>query len=220
MSRSNSRYYNNYNYQQRPNHKPQVTQWRLDATLLFVLGVSVALVVYDAFVSFLGFQKLGLDGHGPFIFAGLIFVTQMGVGLLHALGEDFRDVAAGSDTQFLNNAWSWVLIIIYGTDIASNAFEFGLFDYLEQSLAAPVEGLGGALLVLGLATLLCFGDEILLRIYDKINIARARNVAYARRHGVSVQANRKYLDAMKDRQMQEAETAGRKQGHFQFGDGL
>ena len=202
------------------NYRPSVTQWRLDATLLFVLGVSIALVLYDSYVSYLGFVKLGLDGHGPFIFAGLIFVTQMGVGLLHALGEDFRDMKADSDTEFLNNAWSWVLMIIYGTDIASNAFEFGLFDYLAQTLPAPVEGIGGALLVLGLATLLCFGDEILLRIYDKINVARAKNVAYAKRHGVAIQVNRKYLSAMKERQMQEAETLGRKQGGYRFGEGL
>lgn len=201
-------------------YRPAVTQWRLDTALLFVLGVAGSLVVYDAFVSFRGFQKLGLEGHGPFIFAGLIFVTQLGVGLLHALGEDFRDLKAGSYTQFLNNVWSWVLLIIYGTDIASNAFEFGLFSYLLQVPARPVEGIGGALLVSGLAVLLCFGDEILLRIYDKLNTARARNAAYAKHHGVAIRVNKKYLEAMESRQVQTAETAGRKQGHYQFGEGL
>ena len=202
------------------NFKPNVTQWRLETTLIFVIGVAIALVIYDAFVSFLGFKKLGLEGHGPFIFAGLVFVTQLGVGLLHALGEDFRDVKGGSDTEFINNVWSWVLIIIYGTDIASNAFEFGLFDYLSRAIAAPVEGLGGALLVIGLAVLLCFGDEILLRIYDKANVARAKNKAYAKRHKTAIRASNQYLRSMSERTMQDAETQGRKDGAYNFGDGL
>ena len=201
-------------------HRPKVTQWRLDTTLLFVIGISIALVIYDAFVSYLGFQKLGLEGHGPFIFAGLIFVTQMGVGLLHALGEDFRDVKAGSDTEFINNVWSWILFIIYGTDIASNSFEFGLMDYISRGLVAPIEGFGGALLVLALATLLCFGDEILLRIFDKINVARAKNRAYAKHHNAAIKASDAYLMHYQDRAVQDAEVQGRKEGSYSFGDGL
>ena len=164
MSRNNNN--ENHNHRRSRYHRPKVTQWRLDTTLSFVIGIAIALVLYDAYVSYMGFQKLGLEGHGPFIFAGLIFVTQMGVGLLHALGEDFRDVKAGSDTEFLNNVWAWVLFIIYGVDIASNSLEFGLMEYLGRVIPAPVEGIGGVLLVLALATLLCFGDEILLRIFD------------------------------------------------------
>ena len=218
MSRNNNNK-NNY-YRRSRYHRPKVTQWRLDTTLSFVIGIAISLVLYDAYVSYMGFQKLGLEGHGPFIFAGLIFVTQMGVGLLHALGEDFRDVKAGSDTEFLNNVWAWVLFIIYGVDIASNSLEFGLMEYLGRVIPAPVEGIGGVLLVLALATLLCFGDEILLRIFDKINVARAKNRAYARHHNVAIKASDTYLKMMEERAVQDAETQGRKEGSYSFGDGL
>lgn len=201
-------------------HRPRVTQWRLDSTLFGVVAVAIALVIYDAYVSFLGFQGLGLEGHGPFIFAGLIFITQMGVGVLHAVGEDFRDVKAGSDTEFLNNIWSWILFIIYGTDIASNAFEFGLVEYLSRAMSAPVEGLGGGALVLALATMLCFGDEILLRVFDKLNLARAKNRASAKRHNAAIAASNTYVQYYQERAVQDAESEGRRNGGYQFGDGL
>ncbi|MEM8806841.1 MAG: hypothetical protein AAGF01_12510 [Cyanobacteria bacterium P01_G01_bin.38] len=202
-------------------YRPSVVQWRADTVRLIVLGAALALIIYDAKVSYDGFQKLELgDTHAPLIFAAMIFVTQLGVGLLHALGEDFRDVKAGSDTGFLNSIWGWVLMIIYGVDVASNAVHFGVFGKFGSAPATPVESLGAAGLILGMSVLLTFGDEVLLRVHDKIAIACAKNRVYAKRHGVAVAAHNAYIAATRERQMETAQVAGRKEGDWEFGEGL
>ena len=201
-------------------YRPAVTQWRLDGSAAIVLGTATALVVYDAWVSYQGFQQLGLGDHAPAVFAGLIFTTQMGVGLLHAVGEDFRSIKAHSDTQIIDSAWSWVLVIIYGVDIASNAVEFGFISKLASIRQTPVESLGSAALVLGMSVMLCFGDEILLRIYDKLSLAAKKNRLFSRRHGINVRAHQQHLYVLEDQAVQAASAAAGKDSAWSWGDGL
>ena len=85
--------------------RPQVSQWRLDTTMALVLATATGMVAYDSYVSYEGFKKLGLSGEAPLVLAGFVFVTQMGVGVLHALGQDFTDIKGGSSTSFLNDVW-------------------------------------------------------------------------------------------------------------------
>ncbi|MEM9903908.1 MAG: hypothetical protein AAF921_02650 [Cyanobacteria bacterium P01_D01_bin.44] len=47
-------------------YRPSVVQWRADTVRLIVLGAALALIIYDAKVSYDGFQKLELgDTHAP-----------------------------------------------------------------------------------------------------------------------------------------------------------
>lgn len=171
-------------------------------------------------MSYLGFQKLGLEEHAPLIFASLVLITQLGVGLLHALGEDFVDLKGRNSQGFINGIWGWTLIAIYGFDIGSNALEFGVVEKFSSVIISPVEALGGSALIVAMSVMLAFGDEILMRLYDKISVSAKRNRAFAKHHQVAVRANDKYLQANEDRQLQSAEIQGRKQGDFTFGEGL
>jgi hypothetical protein len=201
--------------------RPAVWQVRADFVQMAVLGTALALIVYDAWVSYQGFLKLGLGNHAPLAFAAVIFVTQLGVGLLHALGEPYTDITANSDTKFLNDIWLWVLVIIYGTDIASNAIEFGALGKLSAWQAAPVEAIGGGLMILAMSILLTFADEVLLRIHDRIAAATSKNRQYSRRHGVEVRAHQAYLQALQERELEIAHIKGRTEGaEFKFGENL
>lgn len=206
-------------YQKRT--KPAVAQWRIDFIKLLVLITAFALIVYDAFVSYQGFRRLDVGDHAPAIFCVLIFVTQLGVGVLHALGEEFTNVMADSGHGWGNTIWKIVLVILYSTDIMSNAIEFGFFDRWDSPLLNPVETFGGALLIMAMAWGLTFADETLLRLYDRVEQASAKNNIFARRYRQTVAQHKRYLAVVHEYQMEQAANKAQYEGaQWKFGDNL
>lgn len=201
--------------------KPAVAQWRLDLVRLIVLITAFSLIVYDAFVSYQGFKKLDVGEHAPLIFSVLIFSTQLAVGVLHALGDDFTDVMVDSGHGWGNSIWRVILILLYAVDIMSNAVEFGFFDRWGTPLVDPIETLGGALLIFGMAWGLTFADECLLRLYDRVQLAASKNWVYARRYRQTLQQHHQYLAVTNQLGLERAAgQAEHEAGQWEFGDNL
>lgn len=201
--------------------KPAVAQWRLDLVKLVVLCTAFALIVYDAWVSYQGFKRLDVGDHAPIVFCFLIFASQLAVGVLHALGDDFTDVMADSQTAWGNLVWKGVLVTLYLVDIMSNAVEFGFFDRWSSPLGDPVEAFGGGLLILGMAWGLTFADETLLRLYDRVQLAAAKNYIFAKRYRQNIAQHQRYLKSANQVGLDRAETQGQYEGgQWEFGEQL
>ena len=202
-------------------YKPAISQWRLDFVRLTVLLTAFALIVYDAYVSYQGFHRLDVGRHAPIVFCVLIFSTQLAVGVLHALGDDFGDVMVDSGHDWGNTVWKTVLKILYAIDIMSNAVEFGLFDRWSSPLATPVETFGGAVLIIGMAVGLTFADECLLRLYDRVQLAASKNWVYTRRYRHTLSQHHKYLSVVNQLSGEKAENQAQYEAdQWKFGDNL
>lgn len=218
MSKGKSNYSRKKNKQR---FKPVVAQWRLELVRLLVLVAAFCLITYDAYVSFLGFQRVKVGEHAPIIFSILIFVVQLGVGILHALGDDFSDIVTARSESWENRMWVYFLVTIYALDILSNVIEFGFFTRFSTPLLDPVEQIGGALLIIGLGVGLTFADETLLRLYDRVDIAVRRNNVFARRYRMSIDAHNRYISTARGLSLEKAEQLAQSEGqNWQFGDNL
>lgn len=201
--------------------KPVVAQWRLELVRLLVLIAAFCLVAYDAYVSYRGFRRMAIGDHAPIIFSILIFVVQLGVGILHALGDDFGDIVTGRSDSWENRIWVYFLVVIYGIDTLSNVIEFGFFTRFSTPLIDPVERFGGALMILGLGFGLTFADETLLRLYDRVDIAVRRNNIFARRYRMIVDSHNRYISTARSLALEKAELQAQGEGaNWQFGENL
>lgn len=202
-------------------HKPAVSQWRVSTVSRLVLCAAFGLIAYDAYVSYQGFQKLQDNDHMSLIFAGFVFVTQLAIGVLHALGNSVSNMKSASTDDFLDDAWVSILRLIYGIDIMSNAVEFGILEGWMTVSYRPVEQVGASILVVSMALMLTFADEILLRLYDQIALASDKNRVFAQKHRTSVKVHDKFLKKVEelagDRAEQKAQYEGNK---WEFGDDL
>lgn len=205
----------------RQRFKPVVAQWRLELVRLLVLIAAFCLIVYDAYVSYRGFQKIRIGEHAPIIFSLLIFVVQLGVGILHALGDDFGDIVTSRSDSWENKIWGYFLVVIYAIDTLSNVIEFGFFSRFSTPLIDPVEQIGGALLIIGLGFGLTFADETLLRLYDRVDIAVRRNNIFSRRYKMTVDAHNRYISTARSLALEKAELQAQNEGaNWQFGEHL
>lgn len=202
--------------------RPSVSQWRVLLVCNMVLAAAISAVIYDAYVSYDGFVKMGLPGHAPFIFAGMIFVTQLGIGVLHGMGANFTKISADSGDTFLDDAWIQVLFALYGIDLFSNGVSFGLLEGGWQSfIDRPVDRVGNALMVILFSVVLTFGDEILLRIYDKIMKVAIENGIISKKYGIYTKAHKKYLAKVQQQVFEAAERkAEQEASSWDYGDGL
>ena len=202
--------------------RPSVSQWRVLLVCNMVLAAAISAVIYDAYVSYDGFVKMGLPGHAPFIFAGMIFVTQLGIGVLHGIGANFTKISADSGDTFLDDAWIQILVALYGIDLFSNGVSFGLLEGGWQSFVdRPIDRTGNALLVILFAVVLTLGDEILLRIYDKIMKVAIENGIISTKYGIYTKAHKKYLRKVQQQVFEAAERKAEQEGsHWDYGDGL
>lgn len=169
---------------------------------------AVALTIFDAKVSYDGFMALALPQYVPIVLALLILSIQLASGAVQQLGMNpFRGVGGSSVMDFF---WRWVLVSVYVIDIGSNAIAFNISQYLvlQNILLNPVEALTMPIVLLLLACLLTFGDEILLRLVDRLDIGSKANEMAARKTGIDRDAYARYLQGYRQRAYTQADAAG------------
>jgi len=169
---------------------------------------AIALTIFDAKVSYDGFRQLALPQYVPLVLALLILSIQLASGAVQQLGMNpFRGVGGSGLMDFM---WRWVLISVYVIDIGSNAIAFGIDQLLtlQNLLLNPVEALTMPLVLLLLSCLLTFGDEILLRLVDRLDVGSKANEMAARKSGIDRNAYNRYLKGYEQRAYSQADAAG------------
>lgn len=200
------------NQNQEPRRIPRpaaqrISPQRVQLILGLALAGSVALVAFDAWISLQGFRMMTLPQYVPMALAGLILITQLATGALQQIGMNpFGGVGGSTGLDFV---WRWVLIGVYALDIGSNAIAFGAANYLSLRAlrSAPMGSITMALVLLLLALLLTFGDEILLRLADRLVVGARANAAAAKIAAIQQRAYQEHLKqyeawAMTDAQQQ------------------
>ena len=186
----------------------RVSSQRIKLIRFVSIVAAVALTAYDAYVSYNGFEKLSLPGHAPLVLALLILIVQLASGAIQQLGMNpFRGVG-GSD--LMDWLWRWVLWGVYIIDVGSNAIEFGVSQHANQSALTvrPLDAVAMSILLIGLSALLTFGDEILLRLVDRLSIGGRANEASGRKSEIDLRAYRQYLSIYEQRAISQAQEAG------------
>jgi hypothetical protein len=185
----------------------RISQSRVQLILTLAQVGALALVVFDAYISYRGFTMMALPSHVPYALAGLILVTQLGTGAIQQLGMNpFAGVGGSVALDFV---WRWVLISVYALDVGSNAIAFGAAGYLNPwaVMAAPAGNLTMGLVVLLLALLLTFGDEILLRLADRLAVGARANAAAAKIAGIQQKAYDRHLRRYEQQALADADSA-------------
>jgi hypothetical protein len=168
---------------------------------------AICLTAYDAFVSYQGFKALSLPNHAPIVLALLILVVQLASGAIQQLGMNpFRGVGGSGLMDFM---WIWVLASVYVIDVGSNAIAFGAGQYFSfWGVIRNPDNLAMGGVILMLACLLTFGDEILLRLVDRLVVGARANDAAAQKAGIDTAAYTRYLKGYRQRAMAQADRAG------------
>lgn len=186
----------------------RISRKRVQMIHKVALVAAVLLTVYDAYVSYTGFQMLALPQHAPLVLAALIFVIQLSSGVIQQLGMNpFKGVGGSEGMDFV---WRWVLVSVYVIDVGSNAIAFGVGSHANGSAlrSRPLDALAMSTLLVLLSLLLTFGDEILLRLVDRIQIGSRANDASAIKTDIEVAAYRRYLTGYRERAIEYADKAG------------
>lgn len=169
---------------------------------------AIALTIFDAKVSYDGFRMLALPQYVPLVLALLILSIQLASGAVQQLGMNpFHGVGGNAAMDFL---WRWVLVSVYVIDIGSNAIAFGIGrDLSWPSLRAdPIGTLTMPVVLLLLSCLLTFGDEILLRLVDRLDIGSKANAMAATKGDIDGRAYHRYLKGYEQRALTQADAAG------------
>lgn len=181
---------------------------RISLIKFVAIVAAVALTVFDAKVSWDGFGMMTLPEYVPLVLALLIFVVQLCSGAVQQLGMNpFYGVGGSPLMDFI---WRWVLVGVYVIDVGSNAIAFNVQSYLTWPALAfsPVEAITMAVVLLLLSALLTFGDEILLRLVDRLDLGSKANAAAARKLGIDQAAYDRYLKGYQARALAQADAAG------------
>lgn len=171
---------------------------------------AIALTVYDAFVSYHGFILLDLPNQAPLVLALLILIVQLASGAIQQLGMNpFRGVGGSSLMDFL---WRWVLVAVYLIDVGSNAIAFGVGEHLTllALLTRPVDAIAMSLILLSLCCLVTFGDEMMLRLVDRLIVGGRANRVSERKSMIEFRAYQQFLKEYKTRALQQAKSAGKR----------
>ena len=169
---------------------------------------AIALTAFDAKVSYDGFRMLALPQFVPMVLALLILSIQLASGSVQQLGMNpFQGVGGSVAVDFV---WRWVLVGVYVLDIGSNAIAFGVGQHLNMASiqADPIAAFTMPLVLLLLSALLTFGDEILLRLVDRLDIGSRANKMAALKGSIDQRAYAKYLQGYQQRALDHADKAG------------
>ncbi|NEQ46998.1 MAG: hypothetical protein F6K00_27040 [Leptolyngbya sp. SIOISBB] len=186
----------------------RVSSKRIELIKTVAVIAAVCLTVYDAYVSYQGFRQLQLPNQAPIVLALLILIVQLASGAIQQLGMNpFRGIGGSGPMDFV---WIWVLASVYVIDVGSNAIAFGAGPYFSfwRLIRLDIDGIGMGLVILMLAGLLTFGDEILLRLVDRLVVGSRANEASAKKAGIDTKAYNRYLHGYEQRAIAQADVAG------------
>lgn len=186
----------------------RVSKSRVKLIKTVAVVAAVALTIYDAYVSYQGFRRLGLPNQAPIVLALLILVVQLASGAIQQLGMNpFKGVGGSGPMDFV---WTWVLASVYVIDVGSNAIAFGAGEYFSmwRVIRLDFDGLAMGFILLALACLLTFGDEILLRLVDRLMVGGRANDASAKKSDIDQKAYNRYLKGYEQRAIANADRAG------------
>ena len=187
----------------------RISSGRVKLIKTVAIVAAVALTIFDAKISYDGFRQLDLPQYVPLVLAGLIFVIQLASGAIQQLGmSPFRGVGG---SEVMDWFWRWCLISVYVIDIGSNAIAFGVGrEFTTVSLMTqPVESITITVVLVALACLLTFGDEILLRLVDRLDVGARANDMAAKKGGIDRRAYEQFLRQYEQRARAQATEAGR-----------
>jgi len=203
------------------NYKPTVGQWRISLVASLIWCAAIGLVVSDAIISWYGFDKISLSPLICIVLTLVIFVVQLGVGILHSLGVNFTELMGDSGDDWGESFWKWVLIGVYFLDISSNMITMNVFESFWMIPTDIWGGLGGIFLAIAGGTLLTFADEMLFRLHDKISIESKANKYLAKRMVVEQTLSETYLREMRSLAKDKAKLQAQSEGNsWTFGDHL
>jgi hypothetical protein len=151
---------------------------------------------------------MALPQYVPLVLALLILSIQLASGSVQQLGMNpFQGVGGSVAMDFI---WRWVLIGVYVIDIGSNAIAFGMGQHLNLAniQSDPIAAFTMPLVLLLLSCLLTFGDEILLRLVDRLDVGARANRMAALKGSIDQKAYAEYLKGYHQRAMQTADRAG------------
>lgn len=187
---------------------PRVSPGRVKLVLALLTVAGFAAIAADCWMSWEGFSTLPIDWWVSATLTGIVAASQLGSGIIQALGGDPFTGVGGSAQG--DGMWGMTLRGLYGLDIFSNFAGFDGTQYL--SLGAVLGDPGGTLgLILWnavLAVLLAFGDEILFRLRDRIAIGAKKNQQLAKLQDINLKAHNTLLKEYEARAMQQAQTSG------------
>lgn len=186
----------------------RVSQKRVKLIQTGACIAAVLLTIYDAYVSYQGFKQLQLPNQAPIVLAALILTVQLASGAIQQLGMNpFKGVGGSGFMDFM---WTWVLASVYVIDVGSNAIAFGAGQYFSmwRFIRLDFDGIGMGLVILVLACLLTFGDEILLRLVDRLVVGARANDASAQKATIDTKAYNRYLKGYEQRAIANADRAG------------
>jgi len=186
----------------------RVSKSRVKLIKTVAVVAAIALTIYDAYVSHQGFRRLGLPNQAPIVLALLILVVQLASGAIQQLGMNpFKGVGGSGPMDFV---WTWVLASVYVIDVGSNAIAFGAGQYFSmwRFIRLDFDGIAMGFVLLVLASLLTFGDEILLRLVDRIVVGSRANDASAQKADIDTKAYNRYLKGYEQRAIANADRAG------------
>lgn len=193
-----------------PATPPRVSPNRIRAVIACLTVAGFAAIAADCWMSWEGFNTLPVDWWVAATLTGLVAASQLGSGVIQSLGGDpFAGVGGSSQGD---GAWSMTLKSLYALDIFSNFSGFGGTDYLSwgRLLGDPGGTIGLVLWHGVLAVLLAFGDEILFRLRDRIEIGAQKNQQLAKIRGIQVAAHNRTLDVYQRRAMEQAAAHGKR----------
>ncbi|MEM6866777.1 MAG: hypothetical protein AAF528_00135 [Cyanobacteria bacterium P01_C01_bin.121] len=191
-----------------PNTPPRVSPERIRLVITALTIGGFAAIGADCWMSWAGFSSLPIDWWVAATFTAIVAISQLGSGVIQALGGDPFAGIGGSASG--DGAWGITLRGLYGLDIFSNFSGFGGTMHLSFQLlwADPLGTLGLVLWNLVLAVLLAFGDEILFRLRDRIAIGAQKNQQLAKIRAINVRAHNVALDQYRNRAMEQARQVG------------
>ena len=120
----------------------------------------------------------------------------------------FRGVGGSGLMDFM---WRWVLASVYVIDIGSNAIAFTVGQHANAAALTQrsFDAVAMTLILLMLSALLTFGDEILLRLVDRLVVGGRANDAASRKAGIDTHAYGLYLTEYQQRASEQAIKAGK-----------
>lgn len=182
----------------------RTSQFRVNTATIVCLGAAIGLLVVDAWSSYNGLIEMQrFTEFWCVTFTVMIVTIQFSVGTLQSLGIDvFGGVSGGNDI------WEGLFKLsiggMYLFDIYTNAWNFGAFSSVTwmpwtwPSMIFPIF----------LALMVTFGDEMFLRLTERLRLGSRANAIAARHTRNEFKAYTTYLEEMEKNLVQDAKVRG------------